>query len=518
MTRYGSWSSRGLKAAGTTVNAHPLWDMAKLLDEGEQTATRFQSEARAALSTLVAGWVGADAAAAHRVVTATASKAGTTAIEATSASAIVSAFADSMARSTYEVSIMPANDPPRASDYIVKGLLSPVAATAEYFADAHQAEQQRQSLVSKISAMDSQGQQVASDLGTAFKTGSLEPPPTPPPAALPQGASTRGASGPSGGTAPSASGGSGGPSSGSTTGTPARGTPSGVGVDPVQSGGSTPPPASPTAQPVPTPTPTPGGGGQPIPQSSPTAPPVTTTVPGTPTTPPVSIPPAASGGSVAGALPGALLGGAVLTGGASAALGSSTLGLPATVKGGWAPGVAPGEALPASPAGSSGTSSTARGTTSVGRGVGGAGEAAPGSTTTGRPGSYGSRPGMPRPGTGSAGSRTVSRTVGRGSSGTTYGEERVGQGGRTSTPRRGVIGEERPLGRGATGETAGRGGTTGGAGNRGPMGRGGRRRDEDDSLNERPHYLVESDDVWGDGRKVARSVLGDRPEIEGEDL
>ncbi len=112
----------------------------------------------------------------------------------------------------------------------------------------------------------------------------------------------------------------------------------------------------------------------------------------------------------------------------------------------------------------------------------------------------------------------------------------------TGAPRRGVIGEEGPTGRSAAAESAGRGGAgraigsrgpgslssaedgaggrsaTGRTASRGPMGRGGRRRDEDDALDERPDYLVESDEVWGDGRTVARPVLGDRPEIDSEDL
>ncbi len=111
MSRYSSWSSRQLKAAGTTVNAWPLWQMADLLDEGQQSASLFEQQARSALSTLAPGWTGAGAASAHEVVTTTAAKAGTTASQATSASDVVRTFADSMARSTYEVSIMPAHRP-----------------------------------------------------------------------------------------------------------------------------------------------------------------------------------------------------------------------------------------------------------------------------------------------------------------------------------------------------------------------------------------------------------------------
>lgn len=49
----------------------------------------------------------------------------------------------------------------------------------------------------------------------------------------------------------------------------------------------------------------------------------------------------------------------------------------------------------------------------------------------------------------------------------------------------------------------------GGRGGMGPMGSGGRRGgSDDDELNKRPDYLVESDDLWGDGRLAAPPVLG----------
>jgi hypothetical protein len=42
------------------------------------------------------------------------------------------------------------------------------------------------------------------------------------------------------------------------------------------------------------------------------------------------------------------------------------------------------------------------------------------------------------------------------------------------------------------------------------MGGGAGRRGEDEvELDQRPDYLVESDDVWGDGRLAAPAVLGE---------
>ncbi len=136
--------------------------------------------------------------------------------------------------------------------------------------------------------------------------------------------------------------------------------------------------------------------------------------------------------------------------------------------------------------------------------------------------------------------RNVGRTAVRGSS--FDGEPATGRGG--GAVRRGVLGESagsggRP-GRGAIGESTGRGVAGRGVSSRAataragtadgvetstargtasrPLGRAGRRRDDDDRLEDRPDYLVESDEVWGDGRRVARRVLGERPELDGEDL
>jgi hypothetical protein len=49
-----------------------------------------------------------------------------------------------------------------------------------------------------------------------------------------------------------------------------------------------------------------------------------------------------------------------------------------------------------------------------------------------------------------------------------------------------------------------------GAGGFGPAGAGGGRREEDGE-HRRPDYLVETEDVWGDGTKVSPPVIGERP-------
>ncbi|AUS81774.1 hypothetical protein C1701_14995 [Actinoalloteichus sp. AHMU CJ021] len=56
------------------------------------------------------------------------------------------------------------------------------------------------------------------------------------------------------------------------------------------------------------------------------------------------------------------------------------------------------------------------------------------------------------------------------------------------------------------GGAAGGGGGMAGGGARGRGGQG-----EDDGEHKRADYLLETDDVFGDGRLVAPSVLGDQP-------
>lgn len=58
---------------------------------------------------------------------------------------------------------------------------------------------------------------------------------------------------------------------------------------------------------------------------------------------------------------------------------------------------------------------------------------------------------------------------------------------------------------------AGRGGAPGAGGGYGPMAGGRGAQGEEDAEHKRPGYLVETEDVWGDGTRVAPPVIGERP-------
>ena len=72
----------------------------------------------------------------------------------------------------------------------------------------------------------------------------------------------------------------------------------------------------------------------------------------------------------------------------------------------------------------------------------------------------------------------------------------------------GIGPDEAAAGRAAAGLRPGA--TAAGGGGLGPLGPAGGRR-EDDAEHRRPDYLVETEDVWGDGTRVAPPVIGDRP-------
>lgn len=44
-----------------------------------------------------------------------------------------------------------------------------------------------------------------------------------------------------------------------------------------------------------------------------------------------------------------------------------------------------------------------------------------------------------------------------------------------------------------------------------PMAGGARGQGSDESEHRRPSYLVETEDIWGDGRRVAPPVIGEDP-------
>jgi PPE family len=227
------------------------------------------------------------------------------------------------------------------------------------------------------------------------------------------------------------------------------------------------------------PSPVTGGAGVP---SSPTAP---AAVAPTPT-----IPGSAVGGLLGsgGGVPGAGSGGVVPPG----IPGSGTAG---PWSGGVRPG-APGSGRPGS--GSSGSG-----------GVPGAGQPPGIPLVSGRSfgpgfsGAGGYGPGGPSPSAGGAG--------GFGSGGASSAFGGLGSGGDDAHSQRGAGGFV-PAGADADGRygPAARPGMVGGGAGYGPMGLGGAAR-EDDIEHKRPDYLVETEDVWGDGTKVAPPVIGDRP-------
>jgi hypothetical protein len=57
----------------------------------------------------------------------------------------------------------------------------------------------------------------------------------------------------------------------------------------------------------------------------------------------------------------------------------------------------------------------------------------------------------------------------------------------------------------------GPGGSPGAGGAFPPMVGGGQGRGEKDTEHRRPSYLIETEDIWGDGRRVAPPVIGEDP-------
>jgi PPE family len=257
---------------------------------------------------------------------------------------------------------------------------------------------------------------------------------------------------------------SGGPSVGGTpTATPSG--PTGAGTY-VASGGWTAPGG--TVTPAPAMPGVGGAGGGAIP-SSPTAP--------AGTTPTRTIPSAVPGG-------GTYPGGGGPTGGGGV--------VPPTAGGGTLPG--------------GGRSGSSRG------GVGS--EPLPGAAgMTGRgsgPGGYGGAGGLSagaEHGAGGPGGRGVPRAGGLGGPGglTGFGDEAHGQRGAAGPGGFGPAEAEA----GARAGQAGRAGAAGSGAGAGPMGGGA--QGEEDAEHKRPGYLVETEDVWGDGIRVAPPVIGERP-------
>ena len=463
---YDAWSAKRLKAEAAAVKPELLVALAGLLASGEAAAAQIDAGLNEAIGFLMGGWTGQTADNAHRSSTATAQASDRHSRSAGSAKLRTVAFSAALTTSKATVAAVPADDPPQVADYLPWALLGPVGASgasAAYLYNAAQAESQRRALVAMIKTIDETGRTAGAGVGNSFAAVRIDPAPAPEPLPPgPGGGTGSGGSNPTR-TAPAARG-----TGSSTPGTPAtpRGTTGFAPGAPVPSASGQTVPGIPAAA---------GAGTLPQSFTVPTA----TGAAGSPTAGLLPTGAAVPGGAglvgSAGGAGGALLGGALATGGASAALGSSSVGLPGTVSGGWKPGAA---------------------------------GSAPGGVTaepTSGPGMSG-QPGAMRGGSGSTG-QSPRRTVGRG------GVVRSGVG-EPGGSRPGVL---------SPGQGAGAGGRTG----RTALGRnvgartaaGGRRRHgKDNELDGRPDYLVESDDVWGDGRTVVRGVLGQKPENdEGTD-
>lgn len=121
-----------------------------------------------------------------------------------------------------------------------------------------------------------------------------------------------------------------------------------------------------------------------------------------------------------------------------------------------------------------------------------------------RPGT-GSRPGGGRAGPGVGGGRGGGGGFGPRGSGGLGASDALGRGALSSP---GAAENATGAGRGAAG-VAGRGLGAGGAFP--PMAGAGRGQGGDDTEHRRPTYLVETEDIWGDGRRVAPPVIGEDP-------
>jgi len=205
--------------------------------------------------------------------------------------------------------------------------------------------------------------------------------------------------------------------------------------------------------------------------------------PGTPT-------PGGAGGGAGGAGGGA--------GGAGGGSGGSGGGGVSPGPGEWTPPSTPGQVAPSVP----GPGVPGPGVPVLPPGVGPGGGGA-----TGVPG-Y-----LPAAGLGGAGAGGRGPTIGGGRAG---GGDGFGPRGSGSNPLgRGGFGAtdaaERVAGAGgagkAVGGTAGRGLGAGGF----PMAGAGRGQGAEDTEHRRPSYLMETEDIWGDGRKVAPPVIGEDP-------
>jgi len=463
----GGGSLTHIKKMAESVQPAQIEAMAAVFDHGTQVFNTGHGHLESAIDNVVGGWKGDAARAASTSVLSGAMTSRASAESSSSAADNVRSYAAQLRQTRSQILAVPTVDTSmghavQASGGPVMAALNPGAVAANMMAAQIQSEQNREQAAGYLQQMNDQSEQFAAQQQQTFQA--VPPPKNGYPDNLPSTVSVH---------APSASGGGGampavrGPSGGGSGPTWSAPGPGGPGVHPVKNpydnggrpstGGGNPPngPGNPTQTPTP-----PSGPVEVLPPPGDTTPGQGANPPGgiTPSGPPVALPdPAGAGSSGPGLGTAALLGGgaAAVAAGGVAGWNRAGLGGRAAFAGGDGAGASGGRA------GAGGLAEGEHGLAG-GRGFGGAADEASGRFGAGGRGGVG---------------------------GFDPAEESALRAGRLSAA--------------TAGELA--------AGERGmmpPMGGAGGRRSDDEELEKRPDYLVETDDVWGDGRLAAPPVLG----------
>ncbi|SDJ43380.1 hypothetical protein SAMN05444157_3343 [Frankineae bacterium MT45] len=483
---FGGMSLSHIKSVASSVKTGPMLDMARAFDHGHSALVSQHEGLVSAATKVVGGWKGqaADAASTSVLKTATTSRESSYAAQSSSQNIrhLVATIHTEQAKidavepvdTSFSAAVHNAGGP-------VAAVFHPGAVVANMAAAQLKANQHKATAAGYLNTMNNAGNETASAQAKAFDAiplpnyGFVDPAGLPLKMTVP--AVSSGGSGPGSGPiySPTGPDGSYAPPS---TGSPSPGGPPVSTVTPVHSGPTVPDPGNPgsTAPAGSSPTPTvptapPGStlpsGANPSPAGGP-PPGTVTATPGLPT----------SVGVGAGALAG---GGALLAAG-----GLSGFGPGGAFSGG---GTA------------SGTSGGSESAGAAGRSGALAGEGEDGSVARLRAG-----------GPGASGGRGFSAGDPAETSGLRGGGIRGGFGdGSASSGEYGSgVAEagQSPLRAGSLGSAAGSELAAGETRGIFPGGGAGGRRSDEEELNKRPDYLVETDDIWGDGRLAAPPVLG----------
>ncbi len=470
----GGGSLTHIKAMAHSVRPEEIAAMATVFDHGTEVLNTGHGHLESAIDNVVTGWKGDAAKAASTSVLGGAMTSRQSAESSSNAADNVRSYAARLGETRAQILAVPAVDTSfghavQASGGPVAAAFNPGAVAANMAAAQIKSEQHREQAANYLKQMNDDSEQFAAQQQQTFQP--VPPPPRGFPDGLPTTVSVHAPSGSGGGGAmPPVNGPSGGPGgSGWNTPGPGPGRPITPVKHPYDNGGrpetgNAGNPTSPTGPGNPPP------GGPIIPPEPPPGDPTQiqgSNPPGTvsPTGPPVALPDPSGSGTGVGAGTVALLGGgaaAVAAGGVAGWNRAGLPGRPAFAGAGDGAGDGGGNASGRAGAGARGFAD-GEGERGFARGSGFGGAA---DEASGRFG----------PG-------------GRGGIGGFDPEESTLRAGRLSAA--------------AAGELA--------AGERGmmpPMGGAGGRRSDEEELEKRPDYLVETDDVWGDGRLAAPPVLG----------